>query len=244
MFDILFLSYDEPDRETNWQKLSARFPRARHIHGIKGIWRAHKACADAATTESFFVVDGDATVLDSFNFQFETTRALDECVFVWRSINPVNGIVSGFGGIKLFPKTAFDDESDGLDMTIDLAKTFVPIPELGCITRFNASPFTAWRGAFRECAKLVYWANNDDGRAFRKQRLREWCHLRLHKPFGKYVSLGARSGARFGIENGSDTAAFSIIDGYEKLREIFAAEMKSLQHSSSNLARLEPVMIE
>ncbi len=89
MFDIFFLSYDEPNREPNWRKLKARFPRARHIHGIKGIWKAHKACADQANTESFFVVDGDSEVLDSFDFRIATTRVLDKCIFVWHAFNPV-----------------------------------------------------------------------------------------------------------------------------------------------------------
>jgi len=224
MFDIFFLSYDEPDRETNWQKLSDRFPRARHIHGLKGIWRAHKACADAAATESFFLVDGDSDILESFAFQIQTTRTLDDCIFVWRAVNPVNQIVSGFGSIKLFPRSAFGQEVHGLDMTRSLGKTVVWMEEVASITRFNASPFTAWRGGFRQCAKHVLWANDREEYRDRMQRLWKWCNVGAEQAFGEYAILGARSGTIFATRNKGDHTALDLINDYQRLREIFEAE--------------------
>ena len=49
----------------------------------------------------FWIIDGDAELKDDFNFDYVTTQT--DTVHVWRSENPVNDLVYGYGGIKLFP---------------------------------------------------------------------------------------------------------------------------------------------
>ena len=47
MFDVVFISYQEPNAEENWQALKQRVPVAKRVHGVKGIHNAH---VKAATT--------------------------------------------------------------------------------------------------------------------------------------------------------------------------------------------------
>ena len=97
MFDIIFISYNEPNAETNWLKLKKRFPMAKRVHGVKGIHNAHITAAKKCFTEMIWVVDGDAEVLDSFKFDYAVDKRGVETVHVWRSLNPVNYLEYGNG---------------------------------------------------------------------------------------------------------------------------------------------------
>ena len=41
MYDIVFISYQEPNADENYNKLLKRFPLAKRVHGVKGIHQAH-----------------------------------------------------------------------------------------------------------------------------------------------------------------------------------------------------------
>jgi hypothetical protein len=69
LYDIVFISYNEPNADENFAKLIERFPRAKRVHGVKGIHQAHIAAAKLSTTPMFWVVDGDAIVEDNFKFK-------------------------------------------------------------------------------------------------------------------------------------------------------------------------------
>lgn len=76
-------------------------------------------------------------------------------VHVWRAKNPINDLVYGYGGIKLFPRLLTKNmDTTKPDMTTSISKHFIAINEVANTTRFNTSPFETWKGAFRECAKL------------------------------------------------------------------------------------------
>ena len=40
MYDIIFISYNEPHADNNWNNLKTRFPYAKRVNGIKGIHQA------------------------------------------------------------------------------------------------------------------------------------------------------------------------------------------------------------
>jgi hypothetical protein len=63
---VVFLSFEEPDKENNWSHLKERVDHAVRVDGVKGFDAAHKAAAAAAETERFVLVDGDALVYDTF----------------------------------------------------------------------------------------------------------------------------------------------------------------------------------
>jgi len=52
-YDIIFISYNEPQADENFARLKARFPYAQRVQGIKGIHQAHIAAAKKAFTKMF-----------------------------------------------------------------------------------------------------------------------------------------------------------------------------------------------
>ena len=81
MYDIVFISYQEPNADENWARLKSRFPFAKRVHGVKGIHQAHIKSASYCFTDMMWVVDGDAVVLDKFNFDYTPFDL--EYVYVW-----------------------------------------------------------------------------------------------------------------------------------------------------------------
>ena len=52
-YDIIFLSYDEPNADKNYHDLLNKIPWAKRIHGVEGSDAAHKACAELSETDRF-----------------------------------------------------------------------------------------------------------------------------------------------------------------------------------------------
>ena len=164
MLDVFFISMGEEGSEANWQRLLTFAPNAKRVDNVKGIYEVHRACAQLSTTENFYVVDADAWVLDGFKFHWEPsvdtlhygTIPETTCVIVWPSYNPVNGLEYGYGGIKMFPRAPFlEDRTWEIDLSTTIGVATVSMEQVGCETRFNTTPESAWIGAFRECAKLA-----------------------------------------------------------------------------------------
>ena len=94
-YDIVFISYNEINANTNYEKLLERFPRAKRIHGVQGIYKAHIEAAKLCSSDYFWVVDGDSEIVPEFNFDYVVPFYDYEKVRVWRSINPVNDLIYG-----------------------------------------------------------------------------------------------------------------------------------------------------
>lgn len=163
MLDIFFITMNEPGSEANWLRLLQLAPTAKRVENVTGIYEVHRACAQLSTTKNFYVVDSDAWVLDGFKFHWQPDAKLlhwgipeTECVTVWLSINPVNGLKYGYGGIKLFPQAPFlESRPWNIDLSTTIGRATVSREQVSCETRFNVTPESAWIGAFRECAKLA-----------------------------------------------------------------------------------------
>ena len=144
MFDIFFISYQEPNADVNFAILQDRFPIAQRVHGVKGIHQAHKEAAKKALTKMFYVVDGDALVEDDFNFDYEVPPKDMNAVHVWRSKNPVNELVYGYGGVKLLPtKLTLDMDCASTDMTTSISNRFRPMEQISNTSLFNSTPFVS-----------------------------------------------------------------------------------------------------
>jgi hypothetical protein len=138
MYDIIFISYNEPNADENFAKLKSRFPYAQRINGVKGIHQAHIAAAKKSFTKMFWVVDGDAEIVDAFNFDYVVSKYDLECVHVWRSKNPVNGLEYGYGGVKLLPKKlTMNMDLSKPDMTTSISKKFKAMNKVSNINSFN-----------------------------------------------------------------------------------------------------------
>jgi hypothetical protein len=214
-YDLFFLSHGEPMAEWHWRNLLRTQPHARRVDGIDGILAAHRQCASLARTTNFFVVDADNEILDC-DFHLRLADHDKQYVHIWRARNPVNGLVYGWGGIKLFPrKLLLGVEQMPLDMTTSFPLKIVDV--IGSVTHFNSSPFSTWRSAFRECVKLA--RNSDpDSRA----RLDVWCST-AHNLYADWCLTGASAGRHYGMTQ-TDPAALLRINDWPWLHEQFARD--------------------
>ena len=225
-YDIVFISYNEPNADKNWELLKHKFPRAQRVHGVKGIHQAHIEAAKLSTTPMTWIVDGDAVIKDDFRFDYYVEEKDYDVVHVWRSENKVKGLQYGYGGVKLFPtELTLNMDTSKPDMTTSISRRFKPVKEVANITEFNTDPFNAWKSAFRECAKLaskVIDRQKDDETDI---RLGVWTSDKgRDEPFGDYVIQGARAGRIYGVNNQGNTDALKLINDFEWLRMKFNAE--------------------
>lgn len=221
-FDIVFLSYDEPYADENFRRLKERFPRTRRVHGVKGILEAHVEAARNSSTDMFYVVDADAEIMPNFYFDYQP-HSLDRLsVHVWHSKNPVNGLEYGYGGVKMFPKPMLIGfRGTPVDFTTSVSKSIKVIPEVSNITRFNTDPFSAWRSAFRECAKLASKIIHNQDNTETEKRLDIWCTVGADAEFGDFALMGAKEGREFGLMY-ADKPDLRLINDFAWLEKKFS----------------------
>jgi len=197
-YDIVFISYNESNAEENYVKLLNRFPNAKRVHGVKGIHQAHIAAAKLVTTEMFWVVDGDAVILDTFNFDYSFPKWDKNTVHVWKSSNPINGLEYGYGGVKLLPtKLTLEVDINTTDMTTSISDKFKSVDQVSNITAFNTDPFSTWRSAFRECAKLASKSISRQNTEETEERLRIWSTQGVGSTYWEYAHAGASAAIMF-----------------------------------------------
>ena len=223
MNDIVFISYNESNADENYAVLKSRFPMAKRVHGVKGIHQAHIKAAKKCFTKMFWVVDADAIILDDFSFDYEVDDYNLETVHVWRSKNPVNNLVYGYGGVKLLPrKLVINMDLSKPDMTTSISDKFTAIKEIANITAFNPDEFSTWRSAFRECAKLASKTIDRQNEDETNERLKTWTTV-ANGDFSEYALRGANAGYEFGISNSND---IRLINDFDWLKEQFDATCK------------------
>jgi hypothetical protein len=221
-YDIIFISYNEPQADENFSRLKARFPYAQRVQGIKGIHQAHIAAAKKAFTKMFWVIDADAQILDTFNFDHAVSEYDLENVHVWRSINPINDLEYGYGGVKLLPKSLTQNmDTSKPDMTTSISSLFKAMPEISNITAFNVDAFNTWKSAFRECVKLASKTIDRQDDTDTNYRLNVWCTRGLDRPFGREAIEGAVQGKQYGLENKDNNESLKLINDFDWLRERF-----------------------
>ena len=222
MYDIVFVSYQEPNADENFTKLKSRFPMAKRVHGVEGIHQAHIAAAKKCFTKMFWIVDADADVLDDFNFDYKVPEWDLETVHVWRSRNPVNDLVYGYGGVKLFPKQlTIDMDTSKPDMTTSITNKFKAMSDVSNITAFNTDPFNTWKSAFRECVKLSSRIIDRQKDNETESRLEIWKTVGLDRQYGEYAIAGAVAGEKYGIRYQNSPKDLSKINDFDWLKEQF-----------------------
>ena len=213
--DIVYLSYDEPNCESNWQHLLSICPRAQRVHGVKGSDAAHKACADITEGTHMITVDGDNHVDPKFLDQiwsFNNTWDLEHSVLSFPSRNAVNGLCYGNGGIKIWPRAvvhamqtheAVTSETQGASVDFCWVLDYVLMPGVWSQALINHTEHQAWRAGFREGVKLslVNGSLIRDPEQWRASmaknnldRLLTWLQVGLDEDNGAWAILGARQG--------------------------------------------------
>jgi hypothetical protein len=161
--DCIYLSYDEPKKEETWIKIQNIVPWAKRVDGVKGSDAAHKAAADASTTDRFVLIDGD-NIPDPefFNLQLKLDKDSGNKVFRWKARNTINGLMYGNGGLSCWTKEFVyamktHENSDGSEAN-DVEFCFYPdywaMHDCYSTTYPNSTPFQAWRAGFREGVKM------------------------------------------------------------------------------------------
>jgi hypothetical protein len=222
-YDIVFISYQETNADENYADLCKRFPRAKRVHGVKGIHQAHIEAAKLCDTPFIWIVDGDAKVVDDFKFDYKVPDHQFDHVHVWRSQNPINDLVYGYGGVKLFPRQlTINMDTNTSDMTTSITDKFKSMTEISNITEFNTDSFSTWRSAFRECVKLSSKIIDRQKDNETEDRLKIWCTIGEDRPFGKFAIDGAIAGREYGYKNKDNKDAIALINDFDWLYEQFS----------------------
>jgi hypothetical protein len=208
--DIVYLSYDEPNCEQNWQHLQSICPRALRVHGVKGSDAAHKACAQLASTDRFVTIDGDNQLRAEFLAQeFDVDLDITHSVLSFAGLNSVNGLAYGNGGVKIWPRHVVENmrthEAGEGDSAVDFcwALDYVLMPGVWSDVLINHTAHQAWRAGFREGVKLSLIGGQlvRDPAQWRASiarnnlnRLTAWMNVGLDQEQGLWAILGARHG--------------------------------------------------
>lgn len=221
-FDIVFLSYGEPEAEGNFQNLLKRFPKAKRLHGVTGLARANRLTAEMVDTEYYFLVDADNEVLPHFDFYQVMPPAESPIIQVWKTENAVNGLKYGYGGIKLCHRDLMRVlSSTTLDPFLSVNKNLKFIKEVASVTRFNTSPFDAWKAGFRECCLLTIGSEEYSMTPEEvAHRLTTWQTVGEDKAFGEWAIRGAIDGHAFANSTQSSNIRLQI-NNFEWLHQRF-----------------------
>ena len=209
--DIIFISYDEPNKDKYWVELKDQYPLAKRVDGVTGFDAAHKEAARIAETDRFITVDGDTTINGDF---FNLIMRYDDHiypnhVFAWASKNDVNGLIYGNGSLKCWTRESVlnmsthedtNDEVAGIEFCWSMP--YLSMHDHYSVTHPASTPYHAFRAGFREGIKLplhegtpvdadeVYdtvWVGN-------LHTLTTWMSVGADHPNGLWAIYGARLG--------------------------------------------------
>jgi hypothetical protein len=210
-FDIIYLSYDEPNAEKNYADLCTKVPWAKRIHGVKGSDAAHKACANLSETDRFITVDGDNIIKQEFlNVEVDIPENNGNLVLSWCGKNVINGLMYGNGGLKCWPKEYVlnmrthehaDPENGHAQVDFCWDAEYLQLNQHFSDVYNNATPQQAWRAGFREGVKLAL----DRGIKVSKESFLNnhwrclhwmyiWTMVGADVEHGMWAMLGARAG--------------------------------------------------
>lgn len=213
--DIVFLSYDEPNAEQQYNKLKEKYPRAKWCKGVSLRSLAYITAASMSTTDYFFFVTPKQEILDTFDFSFQPDRLKNPCHYIFGARNPVNGLEYGHGAVLLYNKAlVMQTARPGLDFTLSSPHEYVNI--LSCVNAFNRNPMMSWRTTFREVLKLLQMKPTVESR----HRLKKWTELG-EGDYSEYVFLGAKDAVEYHDKNKHDIDALKKSYELDWLNEYF-----------------------
>lgn len=252
--DAFFMSYREPNAETNWSHLKERMPWAKRVDGIKGFDSVHRHCGVASETEFLITIDADTQIRESFlDLQIEV-HPNGPKNFCWASRNFVNGLSYGNGGLKLWHKPfasnmAFHEFGKGLDFCWD--RDYLTVNYEHSDVFINGSKEQAFRAGYREGVKLTTlrgqvlplssWSQLNP---YNKRLLEVWCSVGADTENGVYAILGARSGVCDSIEKRVNNALVADFDFIKnRLEKINGSIYKTLKEQENQINSQTPFKV-
>jgi hypothetical protein len=240
--DVIYLSYDEPQKEEFWLKIKNMVPWAVRVDSVKGSDAAHKAAAEMSTTERFILIDGDNMPNENFfNLQLDFTDkdpSYHLAQYRWRAINSINGLRYGNGGMSSWTKTYVanmhtHETSDGSDATtVDFCmdstnSLYWSMYDCYSTTYPNYTPFQAWRAGFREGVKMVLDRGAKPSIEDLKDRVASrnlnnltiWQNVGMDVENGAWAIYGARLGTHMTMLSDWDYRDVAWFDNFPELWE-------------------------
>lgn len=243
--DVVYLSYDEPQKEEFWLKIKNMIPWAKRVDGVKGSDAAHKAAGEASDTERFILIDGDNMPDETFfNLQFDFTdkdSIYKKAQYRWKAINNINGLRYGNGGMSSWTKEYVmnmktheaQDEGDVTriaDFCLDSKDNlYWAMHDCYSTTYPNFTPFQAWRAGFREGVKMCLVRGLKPSIAEFKEsvasrnlnNLTIWHNVGADVENGRFAMLGAQYGTYMTMLTGWNHLEVQWFDNYPELWEDF-----------------------
>jgi len=245
--DCIYLSYDEPKKEEFWVKIQNIIPWAKRVDGVQGSDAAHKAAAKASDTERFVLIDGDNMPYpEFFDITLDIKEEHEDCVFRWRAINVVNGLMYGNGGLSCWTRDFVNnmkthENSDGADeneVEFCFDPKYLPMNNVYSTTHPNGSAFHAWRAGFREGVKMCLQKGtkpslvefNEMVHKSNFDRLSIWHNIGQDVDFGDSCIAGARYGTYRTMLTDWD---YTEVQDFYHLGEIYS-EWKGVDQTNIN----------
>jgi hypothetical protein len=240
--DVIYLTYDEPQREEFWVKIRNMVPWARRVDGIKGSDAAHKAAAEASTTERFILIDGD-NLPDPEFFNSALTfpdAQWERAIYRWRARNHINGLIYGNGGISSWTREFVQamrthENTDGRDETqveFCFDPLYWPMHDCYSTTYPNGDAFHAWRAGFREGVKMCLNRGarptvsefQDQVHQRNLDHLTIWHNIGSDVDHGRWAMAGARQGTYMTMLTNWD---YRAVQDFDALADLWTTVEKS-----------------
>ena len=254
--DCIFLTYDEPNKETNWIKIKNMVPWARRVDGVKGSDAAHKAAADASDTDRFVLIDGD-NIPDPafFNLQLTIDDSNRDCVFRWRARNNINGLMYGNGGMSCWTKEFVramrtHEATDGAaenNVEFCFDPNYWSMHDCYSTTYPDATPFQAWRAGFREGVKMSLDRGTKPTLAEFESRVNNrnydnlciWQTVGEDVENGKWANYGARLGTYLTMLTDWD---YTEVQDFDKLKLLWDEYSTDQYHNDEFLYKIDEAL--
>jgi hypothetical protein len=218
--DIVFISYDEPEAENNWNMLQSKYARAKRVHGVEGMENALAAAAELSSTAWYFAVFGKTELYPGFDFVFQPDYLQQPKHYIFYSENRVNKLVYGEMAIIMYNcRLILENQNKefGLDYTLSFPHEVVPI--ISTYGNFDTSPYHTWRTAFREVSKL-YDMQEKSPSIDTEYRINIWETV-ANGDYAEWALSGARDGREFYYKYKDDFAYRKNSFNWQWLRNYF-----------------------
>lgn len=245
--DIVFLSYNEPQKEQFWAELKSLVPWAKRVDGVIGFLSAFQKCAEVAQTEHFFMIDGDTHLSKNFDPNMELPALNSDSVFTWASRNAINGLVYGNGSIKLWPRSRLLDmiSTEGFRRLSGYFADdiqYLRQPEIFSETSPNGSEEQAFIYGFREVLRFcVEWLLHQKPKKCKPEKfvggkykmLQTICGVGSDVINGIWANIGGLEAIRFTLAGG----LYSIVGDYERLTAAYLEAKKNYKRNPEQQCR-------
>jgi len=192
--DVVFIENGEATAEFCWQQLLLSLRgHANHLHrisGVNGRDQAYRAAAEISGTAWFFAVFAKLEMDTEFDWSWQPDRMQQAKHYIFYARNPINGLEYGHQAMIAYNKRlVLSNNGTGLDFTLN--DPHAVVPQVTGTAHYAATPWMAWRTAFRESIKLRHSLPDVEN----EYRLQKWLENDITP--GKWSQRGAQDAMEY-----------------------------------------------